>query len=560
MKIRYQPDANWKSDVKLNDDETDVMVLLGNKWDDYSFKTTLNAVVFIQGEKLDFDFHIKIIIGDESNTSEYLYKLCEDGWDGVFPIPANEYYSVPSDISIYEIMVSTLGHREAYQLFDCLHDAGMRVNLGRISAGHLENKNIFKYSLLRESGAVKSYRDGWSYFRDEVINIDDFDLSLRTHDGKGATISFKFNSELLPYDINVMIGANGVGKSYAIKSLVEYWLKTASGEPDTLRQIGHVPFNIHPNFSNLILISFSPFEDFKLDLTGTHIQETRIYKYFGLRRLDQNKKEVVDKYLPAKEATQSLIKAVGHDFFYKESGKLKKVSLLLDTLKEAIDFDCLAVEVNSEDASLSESEHLIKFEDKIYLNIHEKSGDIYDHELLTKVVNVETGVTYFKGGNVCLLSSGQKMFGYIITNIIGEIRTNSMVVIDEPELYLHPTLEIGLISLLKKVLIPFNSKAILATHSISISREVPGRCVHIFRNEQGFLDVVNPPFETFGGSVQKISAYVFGDRSISKPFQAWLEELIDKHPDAKELIEKLGDEINENLIMSLYQLEKRNGH
>ncbi|MCK8358141.1 ATP-binding protein, partial [Erwinia amylovora] len=156
------------------------------------------------------------------------------------------------------------------------------------------------------------------------------------------------------------------------------------------------------------------------------------------------------------------------------------------------------------------------------------------------------------------LSSGQSLFTFIVINVVGAIRENSLVVIDEPELFLHPNLEIEFISLLKKTLKPFKSKAILATHSLAIVREVPSNCVHIFRDEGYGLDIVKPPFETFGGNMQRISTYVFGDKSESKPFDIWLKEMVKIH-EPEQLIEMLQGQVNEEMIMKIMRLGKKNG-
>ena len=63
-----------------------------------------------------------------------------------------------------------------------------------------------------------------------------------------------------------------------------------------------------------------------------------------------------------------------------------------------------------------------------------------------------SGVIFIKDNEVVKLSSGQRLFFYIVINLVGEIKKDSLIVIDEPELFLHPNLEIVFISLLKKVL------------------------------------------------------------------------------------------------------------
>jgi predicted ATP-binding protein involved in virulence len=136
------------------------------------------------------------------------------------------------------------------------------------------------------------------------------------------------------------------------------------------------------------------------------------------------------------------------------------------------------------------------------------------------------------------------------------MRRNSLVVIDEPELFLHPTLEIQFVSMLKQVLRTYASKALLATHSTVVVREVPSRCVHVFENTKDGLRITNPPFETFGGDVQRISSYVFGDRAVSKPHEAWLKDLLVRYETAAAVIEVLNEDLNEEMIIQLNAMER----
>jgi hypothetical protein len=59
------------------------------------------------------------------------------------------------------------------------------------------------------------------------------------------------------------------------------------------------------------------------------------------------------------------------------------------------------------------------------------------------------------------------------------------------------------------------------------------------------------PFQTFGGDVQRISSYVFGDNAVSKPFETWIERQLSEYGSAEDLIAALGDDVNEELIIQI---------
>ncbi|MDF5044867.1 AAA family ATPase [Vibrio parahaemolyticus] len=565
MKIFYQGAGTWNN---ISPDglasEPNLLSLSGNSWDDYGTKTTLNASLYFDGERLDFDFDIKILIEGCDYTAAKLSELKAEGWDGFFPIPSCHYISLPSEIDFYSIVVSKLGIDEATKLIMLLNDAGFQKNITREdSFSELLSSSEFAYSLLRESGAMKAFEDGWRIFDESLdeVEIYDFDLNIISRDNKSIPIPFRFNSSLLPYDINVLIGPNGVGKSHAIKSLTEFWLKTESGDPEVLEGLGHEPFSKYPNFTNLILVSYSPFEDFKLDLENDEkLNNKNVYKYFGFRKNDEEYgREIVDRDLPSINSAESVLKALYDD---EKLGFItdwvNKLELMLETLKHGFNVDFVALKV-TEPSNLGIYRFAIKEIDGVsYLPLFPDIAKEIEKSQLQDACDLKDGVSFIYQDSLCRLSSGQKLFSYIVINVLGELRKNSLVVVDEPELFLHPTLEIAFVSLLKRVLAPFKSKAVLATHSLSIVREVPSQCVHIFRNGDLGLDVIPPPFETFGGNVQRISTYVFGDKSVTKPFDEWIESLVESEPNADTLIAALGNEVNEQLIMKIHRLARGN--
>ena len=169
------------------------------------------------------------------------------------------------------------------------------------------------------------------------------------------------------------------------------------------------------------------------------------------------------------------------------------------------------------------------------------------------------GVHFFQDGVPVELSSGQRLFSFIVINILGAIRRDSLVLIDEPELFLHPALEIQFIDMLKTILDRFNSKALVATHSEVTVREVPSACVHVLTRTDEGLAVTKPPFQTFGGDVQRISSYVFNDNETAKPFVRWIHQNLKRYDGVEALLAALGDAVNEELVIQIRALDKLRG-
>lgn len=558
MKIFYRGQGGWNNSNPTGlDSEPNLLVLSGNNWDDYGTKTTLNASLYFEGERLDFSFHIKVLIEGSDYTAETLNQLkASGGWNGFFPIPSGNYVSLPSDIEFYAIVESKLGLDSAKKLLEQLNDAGLQKNIIKDDTfTELLSSQGFRDSLLREGGATKSFEDGWRIFDGSSVEIHNFELNLVTKEQRVRKVPFKFESSLLPYDINVLIGPNGIGKSYSIKSLVEYWLKTGMGDLELLRESGHQPFDVTPNFRNLILVSYSPFEEFELDLEQHNLQDKQAYTYFGFRQKRPDGSIGINRNLPAYNSALSIIKAIYDDARLNFiTTRVNKFSTINEALKNAFFFDYMVLEVKSPWLLGILELSLTTIDGKKYLNVSNIIESISE-ETIKVSCDLEKGVIFLKDGKLCALSSGQRLFTYIAINVVGELKKNSLVVIDEPELFLHPTLEIEFVSLLKTVLEPFKSKSVLATHSLAVVREVPSKCVHIFRDDGHGLDVISPPFETFGGDMQRISSYVFGDKSVTKPFEDFLAEQSKKYS-SERLIELLGEEINEEMTMEVLRLGK----
>lgn len=545
----------------LIETEGDLIILTENNWNDGEYRTTLNARMFFEGDELEFTFHLKMLIENETDTIQFLNNYKKSAWKGFFPLHTRKYISLPSDFHFYQIIKTKLDYDDALELLYTLRDAGL------VYDDHFDNRtkkllqtSSFTSSMLRESGTIKSFEDGWRTIQGMERGIKGFKLNIESRDKKVKTIPFKFKSQVLPYDINVLIGPNGIGKSYCLKSLLEYWLRTGIGDPKKLKQSGHKPFDHFPNFKNIILVSYSPFEDFEIDLEEHALLDKEAYKYFGFRYKRKGKELDIDHNLPATQSGKSLIKAIcdGRRYGYIDS-QSNKFPTLYEALKNAFEFDHIALEIKEGKQRSKTWKRGITVEGKRYLSLNPISAKELTSRMtednFKQILYPEKGVTFIKDNKVINLSSGQRLFAYIVINVVGELSDDSLVVIDEPELFLHPTLEVAFISLLKAILKPFNSKAILATHSPTIVREVPSKCVHIFRDEGYGLDIISPPFETFGGNIQRISSYVFGDKVVTKPYEGFLIQMFENEEHTDEsLIKLLGSQINEEMTMAIHRL------
>lgn len=164
---------------------------------------------------------------------------------------------------------------------------------------------------------------------------------------------------------------------------------------------------------------------------------------------------------------------------------------------------------------------------------------------------------FMREGQEVYLSAGQQLFALLITSVVSVVRPGGLLLIDEPELYLHPNLEIAFVRMLKGLLERFRAYAILATHSAIITREVPAECVQVVRAVDGNVPVVDrPSFQTFGADVSAIINYVFDNPLINLPFQQWLIERFGNYS-FDELLQR--SDLNEESITFLRNFQAQKG-
>lgn len=576
MKVVYAG-LDSKKRKALTSGHQDVIVLLHDNWDDYTYKTTFPTDCRMKGSNVDIG-SIQILVEDEKTTFAYLDKLVTEGWDGTFPIPNHQYISVPAGLTFYEQIEGHLGLAEAVNVAQLLRDASY---LARVKddddALRLLNTDGFRKSLQRERGAIKAYLDGWKLFGKLSISIGNQTFTFRSASGEDAAIDLRFDSPSpLPHDINVLIGPNGVGKSQLLRQIVDDWLELA---PDSKSQIG---FSERPNLNQVVVVSYSPFELFPVDTSeDKNRKDHGVYRYFGFRgrkkTLTDSKRGseqvTLSREFPKTNAARSLLSCLADDQKY---GAINEWSQKLETMERVLNrafaFDRAAVIVDSNadiDSFFTTKELLTEphLEGELgdedehspnerYIPIASDRVQVLKVQQLSKHLRDRLGVVFLKNGKPIHLSSGQRLFSYIVINILGTIRRNSLVLVDEPELFLHPTLEIAFVRMLKAILASYSSKALVATHSIVAVREIPRDCVHVFEQTDDGLVIKTPPFETFGGDVQRISSYVFGDKALSKPYEEWVREQLRELGSAERLIQALGDDINEELIIQIHAMER----
>jgi predicted ATPase len=149
-------------------------------------------------------------------------------------------------------------------------------------------------------------------------------------------------------------------------------------------------------------------------------------------------------------------------------------------------------------------------------------------------------------------SSGEKHFIFTMINLLSEIENNTLILIDEPELSLHPSWQMQYIKLLKAITVNFNTThCLLASHShFMVSDLTPQSSSLVTLNKGSSSDGEYRyskliPYDTFAWSAENILYEVFHLRTTRNMyFESDLVSLL-------KLVSEKSQDINE--IQRLYE-------
>lgn len=528
-----------------------------NPWDDFGYKTRFKCYLY-KDNNGDYLSDIKILFTGKQNSHDFLDSLIKENSSNYieFPIKNINFLSQACDIEFYEKLKILLKEADGLDILEKLKDASYTYHSKNISLDTLVNLDAFKNSLLRGMGEKKAFSDGWKTFNNQSIEKDiEFNIQFKLDNFlNDHNVKINFKKSILPENINILIGPNGTGKSQTLKHIIKRLLNLEN-EYDIANLSKNIPF-----FSKIVLLSYSPFDHFDIKIKKEDKNKKSLYKYYGFKN-EENNFDIKNGY---KESCKSLISLINDDKQNLYATKTKKLDLLERILSISIKFDYISFQlkiineekINDKELYQQKTSTLKNDEnDFSYLSVREFFRE--DTSSIINTIDFEKGIIFFKDGKKIKLSSGQIMFSIIITCIISEIKVDTLLLIDEPELYLHPSLEITLIKMLKEILAEFSSFAIISTHSSFIAREIPRDRIIVLKNHQNSISSVNPPFETFGGDLEKIGSYIFDDISIEKPFESWIKKKARDYDSLDEALNELKTILNEESIIFLSSLFKK---
>lgn len=376
------------------------------------------------------------------------------------------FFSLGQTADYYELLGTKFGEMIGSVLYS-LKDSAFFSELSE----DYESLEIFRASIIRSDEAERLLRTAkpMVYGRNlESLYSFDYLFSPKYSD-VSVSVPFHFSTEgYLPRRIIALIGKNGAGKTQLLTSLPE---EIASGNSNSL-----IP--LPPIYSKVIAVSYSTFDNFKIPKKTSNFN----YVYCGLR---DEKGELRSKQGQLQKFQNTWKKI-------ERLGRLEKWKKVISNFL-GIELIELFIKPTPDN------------EDQLY----------FDQPGFAKARES--------------LSSGQSIVLFVVSEIVANIRLDSLLLFDEPETHLHPNAISQLMNGIVELVNEFESYCIIATHSPIIIQEMFSRDVLVISREEGIPSVKKIGVESFGENLSVITEEVFGNRSIPKFYEKTIKNLVDYH-------------------------------
>ncbi|WP_236223067.1 AAA family ATPase [Pseudomonas asiatica] len=447
MKIFTEKDSIGKCEKYLYLEE--------NNWDDYSYKSTYivhfyndqRSMVIGEAKIIDSDIDVgRVVISN--NQDKLPQNFCSLGQtEGYY----KKLQTLRKDVR-NDILVS---------LNDCAYD------------GHIlkifKDLPQFKTSAVRFSQAEQALAFGIEVFnrkpKQDIKPSQSFTFKTQLKGFQSEhNLSFNFfgkSDKKIPSNVNVIIGRNGTGKTQLLSDLA----KTVSGygfddKKELISSRDNKLGKSSLSFGPVIVISYSAFDNF--EIPGKDEQE------------------------------REELKAMGHVHGYKYCGLRERIG---DGQYRLKDIEEITREFSENYKKIKES----KFNQQWVNCVQHVLNDPSFRE-------IESGDLH---KNFLKLSSGQKIILSILAGVFEHMKSNSLVIIDEPETHLHPSLMSAFMHSIRAMLELFDSYAIIATHSPVILQETPSMFVQILEGTSKRPKVSTLKSECFGEEISTLTEDVF---------------------------------------------------
>jgi predicted ATPase len=473
-------------------------VLGTDNWDDYGFKTMFHARLHLgPNEVIDLET-VKIMHRGQVGGRT---KLPGTSFDELL---WGNFCSLGQSYSYYELLYE-LGESVYKPYLERLCDAAYSQKI----RDAFRDTDGFRESLLRFDGAERALEDAALMFQrgGPVLTPALLDFTYRF---PRVTTSVQFavsGRGEVPGRVAAVIGYNGSGKTRLLANLARLACSARiDAEKDAfVDQVGEF-IGPRPQFGSIIAVSYSAFDDFAVPDGVGNRASAQNYVYCGLRRLARA--DAPDAAAPTPKA--SATRSGGATGTWSGPTALKTFEEIAD------EFHVARARARRPDRRelLSEATQTLFTEPSFTTTV--ELPDIQDDE--------DSWI-----GTFAELSAGHKIVLNIVVALCAFVQPRSLVLIDEPELHLHPPLVAALLRAVGVTLNRYDSFAIVATHSPVVLQEVPASNVRVLRRYSDEFRIEDPESETFAENVGLLTRQIFNLNSSATDYEGVLTNLAARH-------------------------------
>lgn len=496
-----------KRDTKIAGAHSNVVFLRIDQWNDYSFVTQFQMVVYDKHGNSNNIGDVKIGFKGQTIETATYEKLSDE-----FTELNDEYFSLGASIGFYK-SISMLGD-DGRNILKRLNDLASTPSL----VEKIRDEEVFSVSLLRDT-SLSVIRGQYQRVLNGGKELTDFVFSY-VREGSEKFSSIKINFDVFveskpTTNIHAIIGRNGVGKTTLLNDMINAITNPPDSMGKFIDQSGWRESDIDKEyFSSLVSVSFSAFDPFIPPKDQPDPAKGTCYYYIGL-------KDVRTKgYHRDTDSLQGdCCKALTTCFNDPDKDKLWCNAI-----------DALGYDENFSSADLMRlREHF--FETKKAIKKQIDSND-FKGRYLGEIKPTLDG-----------LSSGHAIVLLTITRLVATVQEKTLVLIDEPESHLHPPLLAAFVRALSELLLAMNGVSIIATHSPVVLQEIPKSCVwKVYRQGDNTL-VDRPKIETFAENLGTLTSEVFSLEVELSGFHNMLTMSVNTGKSYQEIIREYNEQI-----------------
>lgn len=483
-----------KSDAPL------AIVASEDRWNDFGYSILAHIGFRLKTDNRIMWANGKLAVRGKSVLRDLALSLLEGGRASAPLDAAGEpFAALLMEVKMYAALRMELGVVEARQRLEAIHDVALLFAEGRVVPGWSEffESKVFAQSMVRSSEAYLALRQGARHLtgalQSEVDIRNPFEASLLGRQPR-LNFSFRFEQKALRGRIAVLVGRNGLGKTTSLAKLARALVD---------RRYAYARLEPRPEVNQVLAFAHSSSLPLFKQRSGEGSARVRLFS------LDAQSRQKKDK-----DKLSVLLWEITRGF----DGTANRLRTLHGILQAEFPSLLLAVPVN--EGGRIDLGAKGAFEPLYQWAYRSEQFSLDTIRLLDKSRDVEF---LDDGQKVRKLSLGQQAFIRFVLIALAHAGPGSVILVDEPENFLHPNLISRFMRVLNEVLKDARSIAIVATHSPFVVREVQAEQVHILADVDGGTFVTRPRLQTLGANVASISDEVFGDDL----HQHLYEELLD---------------------------------